>query len=85
MVSQLWIRKNCSMFKILILFCVVLTVRLMTSHRKMEKIKKYYNGIVDKKTKHHHHKENEENDSNKQEEVEKVILQKRLILLKDQI
>jgi len=72
MVSQLWIRKNCSMFKILILFCIVLTVRLMTSKRKMEKMKKYYDGIVDKKSKHHHHKEAEESE-NKHEEIKKEI------------
>jgi len=60
------------MFKILILFCVVLTVRLMTSKRKMEKMKKYYDGIVDKKAKHHHHKESEESE-NKHEEVKKEI------------
>jgi len=37
----------------------------------MEKIKKYYDGIVDKKSKHHHHKENEENE-NIHEEAKKV-------------
>ena len=48
MVSQLWIRKNCSMFKILILFCMVLTVKLLTSHRRMTRFKKYYENLMDK-------------------------------------
>ena len=43
----------------------------MTSKRKIEKMKKYYDGIVDKKAKHHHHKESEESE-NKHEEVKKV-------------
>ena len=48
MVSQLWIRKNCSMFKILILFCCVLTVKLLTSRRRMARFEDFYKRLMEK-------------------------------------
>jgi len=48
MVSQLWIRKNCSMFKILIFFCLVLSFKLVTNQRRMKHIRDYYKKIYNK-------------------------------------
>lgn len=48
MVSQLWIRKNCSMFKILIFFCLVLSFKLVTNQRRMRHIRDYYKKIYNK-------------------------------------
>ena len=39
------------MFKILILFCLVLTVKLLTSHRRMAKFKRFYENLMDKQGK----------------------------------
>ena len=57
MVSQLWIRKNCSMFKILILFCFILIFKLANSHRRMEKVKKLYGDLIFGKNGKKHHEE----------------------------